>query len=102
MLHGMVLDLGKKKMSKSLGNIVSPNDIVQKFSRDHLRYYFAKVSRGEDFAFDEKEFLSIENVFRVLLNINNFVQQLRPHRVCLPLHFLGDKINFFTDGYFAA
>src|SRR5690606_5717434 len=49
-VHGMVLDVHKKKMSKSLGNVVAPSDVIAKFSRDYMRYYFAKLSRGEDFA----------------------------------------------------
>jgi isoleucyl-tRNA synthetase len=76
MVHGMVLDLGKKKMSKSLGNIISPGDIIKKYGRDYLRYYFAKVSKGEDFAFDEGEFKNIDKVFTTLLNVNNFINQL--------------------------
>ncbi|MFQ5531739.1 MAG: isoleucine--tRNA ligase, partial [Candidatus Nanoarchaeia archaeon] len=75
-VHGMVLDLGKRKMSKSRGNIVKPKDIIEKYGRDYLRYYFAKISKGEDFAFDEKEFREIKKVFRVLLNLNNFIGQL--------------------------
>jgi len=75
-VHGMVLDLGKKKMSKSLGNIVSPQEIIKKYNRDYLRYYFAKISRGEDFSFDEKEFEEIKKTFTVLLNVNNFINQL--------------------------
>lgn len=76
MEHGMVLDLGKKKMSKSLGNIITPQEIIEKYSRDFLRYYFAKISKGEDFSFDEKEFKDIQNFFRVLLNVNTFVNQI--------------------------
>jgi len=75
-VHGMILDLGKKKMSKSLGNIISPHDIIEKYSRDYMRYYFAKTSKGEDFSFDEKEFSEIQKVFRVLININTFTNQL--------------------------
>ena len=75
-VHGMVLDLGKRKMSKSKGNIISPQDIIAKYSRDYIRYYFAKTSKGDDFAFDEKEFNEIEKVFRVLINVNTFVNQL--------------------------
>jgi isoleucyl-tRNA synthetase len=77
-VHGMVLDIGKKKMSKSLGNITSPKEIIEKYSRDYLRYYFAKTSKGDDFSFDEKEFIDIQKVFRVLLNVNNFINQLNP------------------------
>lgn len=75
-VHGMVLDLGKKKMSKSLGNVTTPQEIIDKQGRDFLRYYFAKISKGEDFAFDENEFKEINNFFRVFLNINNFINQL--------------------------
>jgi len=75
-VHGMVLDLGKKKMSKSLGNITTPQEIIDRYGRDYLRYYFAKTSKGEDFAFDEKEFLDIKHVFRVLINLENYLKQL--------------------------
>ena len=75
-VHGMVLDIGKRKMSKSLGNIISPPDIIKKYGRDYLRYYFAKISRGEDFSFDEKEFSEIQMVFRTFMNVNNFINQL--------------------------
>ncbi len=75
-VHGMILDLGKRKMSKSRGNVTSPEEIIEKYGRDSLRYFFAKISKGEDFSFDEKEFKSITNFLRVLLNVNNFVNQI--------------------------
>jgi isoleucyl-tRNA synthetase len=74
-VHGMVLDLGKRKMSKSKGNIISPQNIIEKYGRDYLRYYFAKISKGEDFSFDEEEFREIQKVFTILLNVNNFIKQ---------------------------
>ncbi len=80
LVHGMVLDLGKIKMSKSLDNIVSPRDAIEKYGRDGLRYYFSKISKGEDFAYDEREFKDIRNVFRVLVNLNNFVNQIEKGR----------------------
>ena len=85
LVHGMVLDLGKKKMSKSLGNIISPKDIIEKYGRDYMRYYFAKVSKGEDFAFDEKEFSEIKKIFIILLNVNNFINQIEKKRTSLKI-----------------
>ncbi len=76
LVHGMVLDLSKRKMSKSKGNIIAPQEIIEKYSRDYLRYYFAKTSKGEDFSFDEKEFKDIQKTFRILNNVNNFIFQL--------------------------
>ncbi len=74
--HGMILSLGKTKMSKSLGNIISPQEIIDKYSRDYLRYYFAKVSKGDDFEYKEEDMKDIQSFFRVLLNVNNFIDQL--------------------------
>lgn len=78
--HGLVLDLGKKKMSKSVGNVISPQEIIEKYSRDFLRYYFAKISKGDDFSFDENEFKDIQNFFRVLTNVNTFVNQIEKEK----------------------
>ncbi|MEM4270651.1 MAG: isoleucine--tRNA ligase [Candidatus Pacearchaeota archaeon] len=74
-VHGMVLDLEKRKMSKSYGNVVSPQDVIEKYCRDYMRHYFAKVSRGEDLSYNEKEFVDIEAFFRIFRNINNFINQ---------------------------
>lgn len=40
-VHGFITVEGKK-MSKSLGNYVSPNDIVDKYGVDAFRYYFLR------------------------------------------------------------
>ena len=46
--HGWILS-DEKKMSKSLGNILDPIDIIKKFGIDQLRYYLIKeVSLGND------------------------------------------------------
>ncbi len=76
-VHGMILDLGKKKLSKSGGGAVTPEEVIAKYSRDYMRYYFAKLSKGEDFSYDEKEFSEIQKVVMILFNFNNFVNQLQ-------------------------
>jgi methionyl-tRNA synthetase len=46
--HGMVLNNGEK-MSKSLGNVVDPYDIIEKFGLDYVRYFFCReISFGQD------------------------------------------------------
>ena len=37
--HGMVLGADNQKMSKSKGNVINPNDIINEFSADTLRLY---------------------------------------------------------------
>ena len=46
--HGWILS-GDKKMSKSIGNILDPLEIIKKYGVDQLRYYLIKeVSLGND------------------------------------------------------
>ncbi|MBI4210968.1 MAG: isoleucine--tRNA ligase [Candidatus Diapherotrites archaeon] len=71
-MHGMVLDLGKKKMSKSLGNIVSPKEVIEKHNRDYLRFYLARESKGEDMTFDWEAFKEVNRFFNTLWNSINY------------------------------
>ncbi|MGC9257235.1 methionine--tRNA ligase [Desulfurella sp.] len=56
-----------KKMSKSLGNVVDPNEMIEKYPRDSYRYYLLKaVPFGMDGNFSEKEF--VEKINSDLVN----------------------------------
>ena len=47
-IHGFLL-MGEKKMSKSLGNVLDPFDVIDRFGSDALRFYcFREVSFGQD------------------------------------------------------
>ena len=47
-IHGFLL-MGDKKMSKSLGNVLDPNQVIDRFGADALRFYlFRDVSFGRD------------------------------------------------------
>ena len=66
--HGWILS-DEKKMSKSLGNILDPLDIINKFGIDQLRYYLVKeVSLGNDGS------ISMENLKNCINNdlANNY------------------------------
>jgi len=66
--HGWILS-DEKKMSKSLGNILDPIDIINKYGIDQLRYYLTKeVSLGNDGN------ISLENLKKCINNdlANNF------------------------------
>jgi isoleucyl-tRNA synthetase len=41
--HGMILDYQGTKMSKSLGNIISPYEVTDKYGADILRYYICET-----------------------------------------------------------
>lgn len=47
-VHGYLL-MGEKKMSKSLGNVLDPFEVIERFGADALRFYcFREVSFGQD------------------------------------------------------
>jgi methionyl-tRNA synthetase len=47
-VHGYLL-MGEQKMSKSLGNVLDPIDVIDRFGADALRFYcFREVSFGQD------------------------------------------------------
>ncbi|KKR21130.1 MAG: Leucyl-tRNA synthetase [Candidatus Moranbacteria bacterium GW2011_GWA2_39_41] len=46
--QGMVLDKEGKKMSKSKGNVINPDDMVEKFGADSVRMYMMFVAPLED------------------------------------------------------
>jgi methionyl-tRNA synthetase len=55
-IHGFITANGQK-MSKSLGNVVNPYEIVEKYGTDTTRYYLlAKVSPVEDGDFTTEKF----------------------------------------------
>jgi isoleucyl-tRNA synthetase len=67
---GLILDEDGKKMSKSLGNIVEPNEVIDRFGADALRWYFFTSKQpwdGYRFSLDTIE----EGVRQFLLQLWN-------------------------------
>ena len=71
--HNLVLDAKGKKMSKSVGNIIDPWMILDKYGADATRWYFYRGNVALPYLFDEKEMLEVSNrFFRILWNCYNF------------------------------
>ncbi|AFY80017.1 methionyl-tRNA synthetase [Oscillatoria acuminata PCC 6304] len=59
--HGFLTKDGQK-ISKTLGNIIDPLDLVERYGSDALRYYFLKeIEFGRDGDFNETRFINILN-----------------------------------------
>nr|MCU0567614.1 methionine--tRNA ligase [Oculatellaceae cyanobacterium Prado106] len=59
--HGFLTKDGQK-MGKSLGNIIDPVDLTQRYGSDAVRYYFLKeIEFGRDGDFNETRFVNILN-----------------------------------------
>jgi len=74
LLHGFVLDAHGEKMSKSLQNIVSTEEVIQKHGRDLLRYYYLSSEPWNDSYFSWEELNEIARSFVILKNTFNFVK----------------------------
>jgi isoleucyl-tRNA synthetase len=73
LMHGFTLDAGGKKMSKSLGNVVSPLDIINRFGADTLRAYVLSSSAPwEDLKFNMEEVETIHRSINILWNVFRF------------------------------
>lgn len=76
---GHILDADGKKMSKSLGNIVDPWIMMDKYGVDTLRLWMYSVNQpGESKNFDEKTVAELHNkVFNLLYNVLTFYELYR-------------------------
>ena len=86
--QGMILGSNHEKMSKSKGNVVNPDDIVDKYGADTLRLY--EMFMGpltESVPWDEEglhgSYKWIQRVWRLLMDDNNH---------------LWDRVSNFNDG----
>ncbi len=78
--HGFVVDGNGRKMSKSIGNIVAPQEVINKYGADMLRLWVASTDySGELTISDEilkrvsESYRRIRNTLRFLLaNLNDF------------------------------
>jgi isoleucyl-tRNA synthetase len=82
--HGFVVDGKGLKMSKSLGNVIAPEDILKKYGADILRIWVASSNYAEDLRIDysildqhSESYRKIRNTFRYLLgNLNDHFKEI--------------------------
>ncbi|HSP98579.1 MAG TPA: isoleucine--tRNA ligase [Candidatus Dormibacteraeota bacterium] len=71
--HGLILDQHAKKMSKSLGNVVSPDEVIKKHGADILRLLFASVDFTADTCFSQNLITPLLETYRKIRNTCRFL-----------------------------
>ena len=76
MINGMVLDENRVKMSKSLGNIVEPDAVLEEYPVDAARYWAAGSAVGDDLPYKEEGLRAGEKLLRKLWNASKLIDSL--------------------------
>lgn len=72
-ISGWILDPDRKKMSKSVGNVVTPHHLLEQYSSDGVRYWASRARLGADTAFDEGVLKIGKKLTTKLFNASRFV-----------------------------
>ncbi|OIO37963.1 MAG: hypothetical protein AUJ72_03605 [Candidatus Omnitrophica bacterium CG1_02_46_14] len=86
--HGFIMDGEGRKMSKSLGNVISPLDVMKQYGADILRLWVVSSDTSDDIRIStdslkrlSEGYRKIRNTFKYLLgNLHGF----DPHKDALP------------------
>jgi valyl-tRNA synthetase len=72
LISGWVLDPDRKKMSKSKGNVITPDHLFEKYSSDAIRYWAGRARLGTDTATDETVFKIGQKLVTKMVNASKF------------------------------
>jgi valyl-tRNA synthetase len=72
-IHGTVRDIEGRKMSKSLGNIIDPLDIISEYGTDALRFCLASCAGQGDLFLSREKFEMGRNFANKIWNASRFV-----------------------------
>ncbi|HDZ76852.1 MAG TPA: isoleucine--tRNA ligase [Candidatus Omnitrophica bacterium] len=71
--HGFVVDSNGRKMAKSVGNVVAPQDIIEKYGVDILRLWVASSDYKEDIRISDEIIARMSEAYRKIRNTVRFL-----------------------------
>ncbi len=71
--HGFVVDENGRKMSKSVGNVVDPDEVIKQYGADVLRLWVASVNYTDDIPIGKNMLAQLAGVYTKLRNTVRFL-----------------------------
>ncbi|MFC1752476.1 valine--tRNA ligase [Thermoproteota archaeon] len=74
-IHGLIRDITGKKMSKSLGNVLDPLELISGYGADALRFSLASQTTvgGQDIKFSDEKIESARNFANKIWNVSRYI-----------------------------
>ena len=71
--HGFVVDASGRKMSKSLGNVIAPDEVINKHGAEILRLWVSASDYRDDIRISENILKQLSDAYRRIRNTNRFM-----------------------------
>jgi len=108
LIHGWWMNDGKK-ISKSLGNIIDPNKIIEKFGSDYISYFFlSEIGFDSDGNYSEEKFINkinadlVNNFGNLVSRITNMIEKYFDSNISKDNIIINDfdlKIDEFWENF---
>ena len=92
-VYGMLNDIDGRKMSKSVGNIISPYELIDKHGVDVLRYYMCQNNAGQDINFSWEECVNKARNLQILWNVHKLLLNLAKEHQINPFKLKSERIH---------
>jgi isoleucyl-tRNA synthetase len=71
--HGFVVDADGRKMSKSIGNVISPSEVIEKYGTEILRLWVSASDYREDIRISDNILKQLTDAYRRIRNTSRFM-----------------------------
>jgi isoleucyl-tRNA synthetase len=71
--HGFVVDAEGRKMSKSIGNVISPSEVIEKYGAEILRLWVSASDYREDIRISDNILKQLSDAYRRIRNTSRFM-----------------------------